>query len=177
MAAWYCIYARPKMEDTAFTNLIIRGFEVFYPREQVETRVNNRRRQIVERPFMSRYLFAGVTDGACTTKGHPLTVGHAYNVMGVVTIVHSLGGPIAIPEAVIDELRGRFDERGVLIVPKEQKQEFRVGQQVRIGGAGQLAGMVAVIERLGAKNARAWLRDSKLRVVVRREDISEHLAA
>ena len=149
---WYAVYTNAQKEWLVDDLLRQQGFETLYL-HFLYTIDHARRTRTVKKSLLTRYIFAGVTDG--------LTVYDINSTIGVSTVVYGMGDrPLDIPVAVIEELRDRGDERGLVWVPPEAarapRKRFRRGEQVRITD-GPLAGLFAVVALDSGPAVRVWL--------------------
>lgn len=120
--AWYLVHSKPQREEVATTNLERQGFEVFVPRMRVQAR---RRGHFVERvePMFPRYLFTRLD--AEQQDWSPIR-----STVGVSTLVRFGLKPAVVPEPLVDDLRSRADEDGIVtdLVPPD----LEPGRPVRI---------------------------------------------
>ncbi len=97
---WYALKSHPHKEDLLMHQVEAQGFEVFYPRIQVNP-VNPRSRKI--RPYFPGYLFVLAdleVSGTSVFQWMPYTTG----------LVAFGGEPAAVPEALITGIRQRISE-------------------------------------------------------------------
>ncbi|MEE4639020.1 MAG: transcription termination/antitermination NusG family protein [Wenzhouxiangella sp.] len=103
---WHAVFCKPRQDERAELHLRNQGFETFRPRTREQRTRNGQRRVIVESMF-PRYLFvqlaAGVQDWGPirSTRGAVGLVRHGYEAA-------------VVPDAVIEELRRRCDENGLV---------------------------------------------------------------
>ncbi|MCD6505586.1 transcription/translation regulatory transformer protein RfaH [Candidatus Poribacteria bacterium] len=118
MKRWFVVYTKPKKEWWAEDNINRMGFETFLPRYE---------RMGMERPLFPRYLFVRFDP-----EGDPSWPSIRY-ARGVVRIVsfHENGRPTPVPQRVIEEIKGRQDERGLVRLGK-LPSEPKEGDPVRI---------------------------------------------
>jgi transcriptional antiterminator RfaH len=94
---WKLVYTKAHCEAWCETNLRNQGFAVLLPRVRVRGRFA---------PLFPRYLFVGHDAGRDTRV--------LSNTRGVRYVVAFGGGPVRVPQSVIDEVRGRMDAHGVV---------------------------------------------------------------
>jgi len=97
---WYALKSHPHKEDLLLHQVEAQGFEVFYPRIQVQP-VNPRSRRI--RPYFPGYLFVQAdleVSGTSVFQWMPYTTG----------LVAFGGEPSAVPDALIVGIRQRIIE-------------------------------------------------------------------
>ena len=138
-ATWYAVFTKPQKEGLVHTLLTLQGFETLYLHYPWTIRHARKERHVL-RSYFPRYIFVSV--------GHGQAVGDINNTIGVSTVVYQGDDPLEIPLPVIEELRLRADESGLLkVTPEEtteQRKRYRRGQKVRIT-EGVLEGLQAVI--------------------------------
>lgn len=121
---WYAIYTKPHAEELAKFHLRRQSFgEVYLPAYR-KSRRHARRSDWVAAPLFSRYLFLhmdlGVTQW-CAIR----------STLGVVDLVRSCDSPVAVPHGVIEAIRAREDEQGLV---EMQSEVFKKDEIVRIRG-------------------------------------------
>jgi hypothetical protein len=95
--SWLLLYTRPHAEAWAEVNLRNQGFIPLLPRVIGRSGVA---------PLFPRYLFVG--------HDRPIAPPSLGNTYGVRYVVQCGDRPARVPNAVIAELRGRMDERGIV---------------------------------------------------------------
>ena len=139
-SCWYAVQCRPRQDARAEQQLANQGFEVFRPLGMA----HGRRRSRIE-SFFPGYLFIRLGERARSFS----TV---RSTRGVLTLV-GWGSVIpTVPARLIEQLRERADERGVIRVDSNR---FSEGQVLRIAD-GPFRDLVGTFQGL----------DSKERVVV-----------
>ena len=122
MKHWYAIYTHVQQEVWAYNNLRERGLEVYLPR-YLKTRRHARKMDTVKTPLFPRYLFARADIGA----GERPAMAYAQGVSYVV----GFGGSLAsVRDEIIDEIRAREDETGLIVMG--DGPGFKPGQRVRV---------------------------------------------
>ena len=138
--AWYLIHSKPQQEGTALAHLERQGFEAFLPRMRRQVRHAGRWREKVEAMF-PRYLFVRLD--AAEQDWAPIR-----STVGVSRLVRFGAEPARVPEGLVEALRARADEAGIVQV--EATADFSPGQRVRVL-EGPFAGLEGIIQ---AKSAR-----------------------
>lgn len=120
--AWYLVHSKPQREEVATTNLERQGFEVFLPRMRVQARRRGRFVERVEAMF-PRYLFTRLD--AEHQDWSPIR-----STVGVATLVRFGLKPAQVPDALVDDLRARADDEGVVtdLIPPD----LEPGRPVRV---------------------------------------------
>jgi transcriptional antiterminator RfaH len=159
-ATWYACYTKPQKESLVHMLLTLQGFETLYL-HYPKTINHARRVSHVIRSYFPRYIFVAVVEGQA--------VGDINNTIGVSTVVYQGDDPLEIPLSVIEELRLRADETGLLkVTPEEtteQRKRYRRGQKVRIT-EGVLEGLEAVMGLDAGHEVKVWMELFKGRVQV-----------
>lgn len=121
---WYAIYTKPHAEDQARLHLRRQSFgEVYLPAYRKRRR-HARRTDWVASPLFPRYLFLRMDIGVTQWRAIRSTV-------GVVDLVRNCDSPVAVPHGVIDAIRAREDERGLV---EMELKIFEKDDPVRIRG-------------------------------------------
>lgn len=123
---WYCAYTKPESELWARTNLWERGFEVYLPLYRKRRR-HARRTDWVEAPLFPRYLFLRANFDERTPGG-------AAYAPGIVQLVRFGENPAVVPDRIVEELRARAGENGVIDLDngRGSAARFQPGQRVRV---------------------------------------------
>jgi transcriptional antiterminator RfaH len=136
MMRWYVVYTKQGQERLAEGNLRNQGFETYLPR--LATRRKQRRGVsiAVTVPMFSRYLFVRLN----VEEGPWRAVNGTY---GVVSLVSFGDRPAPLSDAVIDELKNRESDDGVVHLAKIDP--FRPGDAVALadGPMSDLRGLCA----------------------------------
>lgn len=118
---WFVAHTRPNAEDQAEHHLRRQGFAVYLPRYR-KTRRHARRTELVVRPLFPRYLFVGVEQNSPWRS--------IRSTIGVSHLVTQGEMPLAVPEAVVMELRAREDSGGMIALGRQVA--FAKGDPVEI---------------------------------------------
>lgn len=122
MKRWYAVHTRTGMERMAQGHLENQGYAVYLPLHLKERR-HARRIDTVKRPLFPRYLFVELDLG--TDSWH--AINGTYGVHYLVTMGDR---PASIPACVVDEIRARENEEGMVEV--EEPCPFSAGEVVEI---------------------------------------------
>jgi transcriptional antiterminator RfaH len=133
MSFWAAAQLQPQRDGLALACLRQAGFETYAPRLREPRMAHGRK--VVRTPLLfPGYLFVLIHLQWHTARWAP----------GVVRLVMNGIGPAAVPEAVIEDLKGR-ETGGLIDLPQPPK--FRAGDRVRVihgpfaGHVGLYAGM------------------------------------
>ena len=148
MVSWYVVYTRHGAEKLAEVNLKRQGFKTYLPMFRKTTK-HARRTASVPAPLFPRYLFVAIDE---TTQRWRSVNG----TFGVHHIVSMGNRPQALPDMVINELKAREAEPGLVEVIA--KAPYKVGEIVRLTG-GALADQVGLFQRLNEKGRVSVLLD------------------
>ncbi len=123
MMRWYAVYTHNRMEKWARANLWERGFDVYLP-QYLKRRRHARRTDWISSPLFPRYLFvrANLEEGARRA---------VRTARGVVDMVAFGDSPAALSDGVIEELRAREDDAG-LVSMDSVASHYDVGEKLRI---------------------------------------------
>lgn len=157
---WLIAYTKAGQELSVAKALKVpfRQRTVYFPKVCVERR-HAGKRDFVIRPFLSRYGFV-VEDGD--------SLGILRNTPGVVNVVRAGLDPVLVPQAIIDQLIARENERGFIQLdeddPAYATTEFKRNDQVRVT-RGPMEGISGVFrERDGARRAFIFIKQFKASV-------------
>lgn len=103
---WHAVFCKPSQDERAEAHLVNQGFETFRPKTRQQRTRNGRRRVLVESMF-PRYLFVRLS--ASGQDWGPIR-----STRGAIGLVRSGHQAVEVPETVIQELRRRCDEQGVI---------------------------------------------------------------
>ena len=133
MAYWSVAQTQNFCEHRARHHLLNQGYECYLPLVQ-KTKIYRHKR--VQKTFVlfPRYLFVKIVDRWSSILG---TIG----VRGM--IMNHERKPASVKDAVIDSLRQLENKNGFVTLP--EKEEFQIGQRVRVVG-GQFAGRIALYD-------------------------------
>jgi transcriptional antiterminator RfaH len=145
MKRWYVAHTRPQAEARAREHLLHQGFEAWLP-EYRKQRRHARRTDQVLRPLFPRYLFVRLDLDAERWR----------SVLGTAGVQHLVGGdpPTPLADAVIEHLKARVDEEG--LIPVSPALSLRSGDTVRIA-EGPLADLEGVFLDIDDKDRVAIL--------------------
>ncbi len=101
---WYVVNTHPQGEARAEVNLRRQGFVAYVPR-YLRKRRHARREDIVARPLFPRYLFVALDLAKDRWRAIQSTFGVSHLVSAGET-------PLALCEAIVDEIRAREGENG-----------------------------------------------------------------
>ncbi len=119
---WGVVNTHAKAEDTAAAHLIRQGFEIFLPRH-LKVRRHARRRDSVRAPLFPGYMFVWLDPERLGWRSIRSTV-------GVKSIVQFDEYPAAVPDAVIEEIRARQDEDGLVRI--SDAAQYKSGDRLRV---------------------------------------------
>ncbi len=155
---WYAVHTQARKEDLANRLLVYQGFETLYLWYSDIVR-HARKTRKVEKSLYSRYIFAGMKNGQ--------TVYDINHTIGVSTVLYCGDKPLEIPAPVIEELRARGNDKGMVsFTPREaveHRRRYRRGETVRID-EGPLAGFLACVELDRGHQVRVWVQMFKSEV-------------
>jgi len=152
---WYLVYAKPRQERVAQTNLCRQQYTTYLPLVRQPRRRRGERISVVT-PMFPRYLFVQLDRH--TDNWAPIR-----STLGVVSIVRFGHVAAAVPDDFVALLRAREDAHGVQVMPVE---DYKRGTRVRITDGG-LMGYEAVFVA----------RSSRDRVIVLLEILGKHTRA
>jgi transcriptional antiterminator RfaH len=118
---WYLVYAKPRQETVAQTNLKRQGYETYLPLIRRASKRQGKRVTVIG-PMFPRYLFIHLDNRS--DNWAPIR-----STLGVVSLVRFGAHAAQVPNDLIATLRQREDEQGVQIV---LTPEYRPGSRVRI---------------------------------------------
>ncbi len=146
-SAWYLVYTKPKMENTAIRNLERQGYSTYLPVVNCIRRRAGRKLTGIE-PMFPRYLFINLETGVDDW-------GPIRSTLGVSGMVRFGSQTARVPESLIRVLQDRANESGVIDIPTE---ELKSGQKVTIRG-GAMEGLTAVFQARSGKDRVLLLLD------------------
>ncbi len=122
MKRWFAIHTKPGGERLAEGNLLRQGFEAYLPL-RVKTSRRGGRGIALKTPLFPRYIFVCIDlDDEPWRKIN--------NTFGVAYIVSFGGKPASLPDSVIEEIKSRETEDGVIDL--SLLQSLTTGDQVKI---------------------------------------------
>jgi transcriptional antiterminator RfaH len=145
---WFVVHTQPRAEAKAMQHLRNQGFAVYLPR-YLKRRRHARRIDWVATPLFPRYLFVGMDLLRARWRAIRSTV-------GVADLICSGDRPAPVPPAVLDAIRAREDERG--LVSLADAGRFARGDKVRIA-EGAFSGLVALFECMSDEDRVVLLLD------------------
>ena len=122
MKRWYAVYTQPRAEGRAAAHLVRQGFDAYLPRCRCIRR-HGRREDTVLRPLFPRYLFVALdldSDRWRSVNG----------TRGVSWLLCRDERPLALPDGVVEGLRGAENDDGV--VPLSRLMLFDAGARLRV---------------------------------------------
>ena len=122
MRRWYVVSTHPKAEQKAAWHLGNQGFRHYLP-QYIKRRRHARRVDTVQAPLFPRYLFVELD----LDRDRWLAVS---STIGVNRLIKFGDEPTPLPGGVIDSIRAREDEGG--LVPVAREARYRKGDAVRI---------------------------------------------
>ncbi len=135
MTCWYVVKTQPNKEERARGHLSRQGFEVYLPRWR-KSRRHARRIEWIAAPLFPAYLF--VRFDPAVTRWRVI-----HSTVGVSHLVCNGGLPAPVPQGVVDEIRSREAESGLV----EIKASFRKGQPVIVSD-GPFLDQIGLFERI-----------------------------
>ncbi|HPM41164.1 MAG TPA: transcription termination/antitermination NusG family protein [bacterium] len=133
--SWYVIQTKPLSEDSVELHLKNASFETFNPK--IRTMIRGAKRGVSRvRTLFPSYLFAHID----------LTDSNLYRMIkytrGVRKILGDGASPVPVPDVMIEIIRDRVNEEGVI----EQRLTMKKGDAVRIRG-GLFRDLVGILEK------------------------------
>lgn len=155
---WYVIETHPHDEAKAEAHLRRQGFETYLPRYS-KRRSHARRVEIVAAPLFPRYLFVAIN--MATQQWRCI-----HSTFGVTRLVAYGDSPIPLADQVIEGLKRREDEVG--LVRLEPKLDFAPGDNIRVL-TGPFEACLGLCESIADRDRVAILLDflgRKVRIVL-----------
>ncbi|CUW37979.1 putative Transcription antitermination protein nusG [Magnetospirillum sp. XM-1] len=148
MESWFVVHTHANAEKTAASHLQRQHFDIYLP-QYSKRRSHARKVEWVKAPLFPRYLFLRMDPELTPWFSIRSTVG-----------VHSLvcrgGMPVPLGQMVIDEIRGREDDSG--LVSLGEAAPFASGQRLEIV-EGPLAEQLGLFQGLDDMNRVVLLLD------------------
>jgi transcriptional antiterminator RfaH len=119
---WYVAQTQPHAEAKASLHLGRQGFEVFLPR-YLKRRRHARRIETIAAPLYPGYLFVAIDLGTQRWRS-------IHSTIGISRLVCHGEEPAALPEAVVEELKRRQDDSGLIRL--ERGPRLNSGDKVRV---------------------------------------------
>ena len=130
---WYVIYTKPKQEDKVEESLARASVEVFNPKLRRKRLIRSKYERVI-RPLFPNYLFA---------KFDPSRQYHMIKyTRGVSGIIGNRGSPWPVSEDIIDIIKSRMNEEGLIVITPD----IKVGDKVEIT-EGPFRGFIGIFER------------------------------
>jgi transcriptional antiterminator RfaH len=124
MKLWYAVYTHPRNEPMAVDHLVRQGFDVYFPR-YMKRHSHAGRVSWGPAPLFPRYIF--VAFDALSSAWRAIR-----STRGVNDLVRHGLDPAPVPEFIIDEMRVREDENGLIVLGKHLN--LRRGEEFRVSG-------------------------------------------
>jgi len=122
MNRWYVAHTHPRSEVQALTHLRRQGFFAYVP-QYLKRRRHARRTDTVRAPLFPGYLFVRMDIDTIRWRAIRSTV-------GVRHLICNGEQPVAVPDGVVEDIRAREDDRGV--VPVHEPAPFDRGDAVHV---------------------------------------------
>ena len=122
IGAWYVVHTQANSEAKAERNLACQGYEVYLPRF-LKRRSHARKTERVASPLFPRYLFVRID--LKTQRWRSI-----HSTFGVSHLIGNGLFPIAVPNQVLNVIRAREDESGLVVIDRTPK--FLLGEKVRV---------------------------------------------
>ena len=159
---WYVVQTQAHAETKAAMHLHRQGFQVYLPR-YLKLQRHARRTKTVMAPLFPRYVFVAVDLEVQRWRTIQSTI-------GVCHLVCSGDYPVAMAASVIDGLKSREDEQGVI---KLERRRFAPGDKVRVLD-GVLSDCLGLFESVTDRERVAILLDLLGRKVRSRSRLRTH---
>jgi transcriptional antiterminator RfaH len=163
-ARWYVVQTHVHAETKAATHLVRQGYPIYLPR-YLKRRRHARRVDTVAAPLFPRYLFVAIDQMTQRWRSIQSTI-------GVTHLVRNGDEPAAVPAGIIDELRRREDERGLITL--DFRPRFAPGDKIRVVD-GVFSECLGLFEGMADRERVAILLDllgRKVRVVLDGESVA-----
>ena len=161
---WYVVQTHVHAESKAAAHLVRQGYSVYLPR-YLKRRRHARRVETVAVPLFPRYLFVAIDRMTQRWRSIQSTIGVSH------LVCHG-EEPASVPTTILDELRKREDERG--LVRLDLRPRFAPGDKIRVVD-GVFQACLGLFEGLADRERVAILLDllgRKVRVVVDGESVA-----
>ena len=119
---WYGVQTHVNGEARAAEHLLRQGFEIYLPR-YLKRRRHARKVDFIAKPLFPRYLFVAID--VATQRWRSIQ-----STQGVSRLVCNGDDPAPVPNAVMDALKARADDKG--FIKMETKRVFAPGDKVRV---------------------------------------------
>ncbi len=121
---WYAIRTKPRQEDVAKLNYEKQGLITYLPKILTVIRHARKVRQ-VPRPLFPGYLFLHLSPEEMRWT----TISSTYGSLGPVRFGDYYP---SVPNWIIDEIRNREDEKGLISLSNYKKSDFKKGDKVKV---------------------------------------------
>lgn len=122
MSRWYVVHTHSKSEFQALSHLKRQGFLAYLP-QYLKRRRHARRTDSVRRPLFPGYLFIKMDVERIRWRAIRSTI-------GIRSLICNGELPAAVPEGVVEDIRAREDDGG--LVPVAAPAPFDRGETVRV---------------------------------------------
>jgi transcriptional antiterminator RfaH len=119
---WYVVETHPHAETKAEAHLRRQGFQTYLPRYR-KKRSHARRREVILAPLFPRYLFVAMDTARQRWRA-------VQSTLGVARLVSFGDTPAPMRESVIEQIRGREGDDGLICFPP--RSPFSHGDAVRV---------------------------------------------
>ncbi len=119
---WYVVHTQPHAEKKALVNLLRQGFEAYLPKYTKRCRHARRITNVIA-PLFPRYLFVAIDLSVERWRA-------VHSTFGVAHMVCNGDAPMAVPTGVVEEIREREDENG--LIDLRPLKTMRRGEPVRV---------------------------------------------
>lgn len=129
---WSVVMTKPNCENLAVANLERQGYDTYFPRFAKIVPG----KPLMIRPLFPRYLFVFILERWYSIRG----------TRGVSSILTGDSGPAIIASEIVDAIRNKEDEKGLIVLNKAVVQErFTKGEKVKATD-GPFAGIDLIYE-------------------------------
>jgi transcriptional antiterminator RfaH len=161
---WYVVQSHPHSERKAVAHLNRQGFDTYLPC-YLKRRRHARRVENVIMPLFPNYLF--VAFDAAIQRWRCIQ-----STIGVVKLVCYNDMPATVPFQIVEELKSKEDERG--LIPIDRHPPFARGDRIQVKN-GVFSSCLGVFQGLSGSERAAILLDllgRKVRVVIESDDLA-----
>jgi transcriptional antiterminator RfaH len=158
-AHWYVVHTHVHAEAKAAAHLVRQGYAIYLPR-YLKRRRHARRVETIAAPLFPRYLFVAIDRMTQRWRSIQSTIGVSH-------LVGNGDEPASVPASIVDELRYREDERG--LVQLDVRPHFAPGDPICVMD-GVFADCLGLFEGMADRHRVAILLDllgRKVRVVLK----------
>lgn len=147
MKRWYVAQTLVRSEEKARLNLERQGFDPYLPRYLREIR-HARRKDVVKAPLFPGYIFVHLDLDTAPWRS-------INGTLGISHLICNGERPAAVPDGVVDEIRAREDNHGLItLIPKQ----FQKGEALRIV-SGAFADCLGLFEKMADRDRVVMLLD------------------